>query len=641
MGDDEYRYWWQRSGDDLAKEVEAISKTLEDEQGSRRERYIRNLELFEGYSLGGYGAHAYYQMGGKGLQTDRLGLVRSAVQTGVAEVYGRLKPIPQVQTSGADWPTKRRAKRMAKVFEGVLHQRQGRWLNVWRFMVERAGTECLVQGCAAIKVLADLDEQRIVHELKPVCELYVDPCEGAEPQNLVEVSPIDEAKAISLFASGSDERENEERREAICGAEPWDYRLADRRDTSRQRITRQVAMRTMWRLPISEDEPGKVAVVIGGKLMAEDNWEAPMFPFVFLRWEPHLDGMWGMGIADIGRFLAEEAGELDRRLLARAKIAAGRRVYFTEGSVDPEHLEKNGPEVHVPVQAGAPHPTETLVPPFTPGEFEYRDAKIRDYWDAVGLSQTRATARREPGVDTGVAMRLMNETKDGRQLVQAQRFEHAFVDLAHQYVWRLRELEKAHPGVTVTWPGKRLFAEIRWSEADITKDTFTITAPPASALPRDPWGRQEMVGMLYRERLITPQTYRQLLDWPDLEQEMDVESAEFEYLDALIDRYLDAEEGTWDAGDYEAPEGFLLDKPRALMRFASAYFRARLDKAPEFNLGLLRRYIQELEELIREAVEAQMAMQQQAGPPPGAPGLPGGEAVEEQMAMQQQAGAPG
>jgi hypothetical protein len=128
-----------------------------------------------------------------------------------------------------------------------------------------------------------------------------------------------------------------------------------------------------------------------------------------------------------------------------------------------------------------------------------------------------------------------------------------------------------------------------------------------------------MAGELYASKLIDSQTYKQLLGWPDLEQELESESAEYEYIDQLIDRYLDAEPKKWDAGDYESPEGAIMDKQRAMMRVTSAMFQAKRDKAPAFNIDLLRRYITELGQQISAAATAQQSV---GGPPPGTQAAP-------------------
>lgn len=611
--------WSELKGTDCARAAEDIADSLRRDQAARKSRYLRNLRLFECLEVGTADAAGYYRANLRDSEDDRLGLLRSAIQTCAAEVFAKQKPKPQFQTSGADWRTRRKAKKLDKICEGILHQRQGRWLDMWDLVFD-AGIECLVQGSSAIHVFADLARKKIQHELVPVSELFVDPSEGRDPVNLFRVSPIDQDKAEALWCSEPrDKAGNERRRAAIIRAGELDDAI---RSDATPRATKRIKMVTAWRLPKSKDEPGKVVVVIGGEIMAEDDWTAPVFPFVFLHWEPHRLGFWASGVIDEGARLAEDAGDLDWRLLNRARINGGRRLYVKQDSVvNREALEENEPETVVEYSGDTPPVAETL-PPFTEAEFQYAKQRVQSFWDAIGVSQVSAAARREPGVESAVAMRTLNDTKAGRQLPRGKMYEKVFVDLALQHIYRLRELAAEDPDFAVSWPGKTVLKEVKWKEADPGDDSkFSVTVAPASALPNDPAGRLSMAGELYASQLIDAQTYKQLLGWPDLDQELESESAEFEYIEELIDRYLDADENEWTAGDYESPEGAIMDKQRALIRFSSAMFTAKREKAPEFNVGILRRYIGELNKQISTAATAQQSMQP-AAPPPGTQAAP-------------------
>lgn len=614
--------WHEQEGVERAREVENIADGLWADQALRRTRYLRNVQLFEVIDIPTADAAGYCRaLGGANLAipSDRLGLIRSGVQTAAAEVFAKQKPKPQFQTSGADWRTRRKAKKLDKLCEGILHQRQGKFLDVWDFVFD-AGVELLVQGTAAMHVLASSEAGKIEHELVPIKELYFDPNEGRDPQNLFRVSPIDQDKAIARFASG-DSAEDLAKREAIESAaqfEGWDQTIAS---STQPRAAKRIRMVQAWRLPFGKDKPGAACVIINGQVMAEEEWTAPAFPFVFAHWEPHRLSPWASGLVEEGAELAEKAGDLDERMLNRARVCGGRRIYVHEEAVVNEaSLEENDAEVVIKLAPNAPVPQETLVPPFTDAEMQYVRARVQAYWDAIGVSQISAAARREPGVESAVAMRTLNDTKAGRQLPRAKMYEKIFVDLAQQYIYRLREMAANDSNFAVRWAGKSVLQEIKWSEADPGDDAnFSVTVAPASALPSDPAGRLSMAGELYASKLIDATTYKQLLGWPDLEQELNSESAEYEYIDFLLDKYLDAEKGSWGAGDYESPEGAIVDKPRALMRFTSALFQAKREKAPEFNLKLLRRYIKELGQQISAAQQAQAAA---SAPPPGTQAAP-------------------
>lgn len=598
--------WHKLPDSEMGMQVQRIVDGYKTEQSGRRARHVRNLEIYEGRYMAGYYAHSYIGTSDeeREYQLDRLKLVRSAVASAVASIYAPQKPKPQFQTLGATWATRRKAYRLDRICEGILNQRQGRWINVWSFMID-AGADCALQGIAPIKVIADKVQKRIVHKLVPAPDLFVDPAEGRNPQSLFERSPLDEFTAFNTFTSP-------EAKAAIRGAKAYEW--YGRASQARPRATKVIEIVYGWRLPVSEDEPGKWCAVINGTVVDSGEWTAPAFPFVFLLWEPHRDGFWASGIADEGAQLAEENSELDKRLFYREIVASGKRIYYTKDSVNRDDLALNDATTAIAVEAGAQLPTETLSPPFSPVETDFMHMRISSFWDAIGISQVSAAARREQGVSSGIAMMTLNDTKAGRQLVKGQRYEQAFVDLAHQYVWRLRELAEDEPDFVVRWPGKSLLRTVKWKDADTEDDAFSVNVAPSSALPHDPAGRQEMVQDMYKASLISQETAKMLIGWPDLDSELNVENAESEYIDSLIEKYLDADQETWNAEEYQAPEGFIMNKVGAVRRFASAWFRARIDqqslpkeeqRKAEFNIGLLARYITELDKLM--------------APPPGLP----------------------
>jgi len=601
--------WHKQKPDDMGQTVQRIVDGYKTEQSGRRFRYIRTLERYEGRHMAGYSAHSYVSSGEDDAvyKLDRLRLIRSAVSSAVASVYAPQKPKPQFQTLGATWATRRKAYRLDRICEGIINQRQGRWINVWAFMTD-AGVDSALQGVACVKVEADRKKKRITHKLVPSPDLFCDPAEGRDPQNLFQRAPLDEFTAFKMWPDAA---------AAIRGAK--EYEWYGRTSGTRPRATKVIEIVYAWRLPVSDDEPGKWCAVINGTVVDSGEWTAPAFPFVFLVWEPHRDGFWASGIDDEGAAIAEECSEVDKRLMFREIVASGKRIYYRPGSVTKDDLALNDACVAVPVAEGNEFPEESISIPFSPLELDFKKGKVAEFWDAIGVSQVSAAARREPGVQSGLAIMTLNDTKAGRQLVKSQRYEQAYVDLAHQYVWRLRELAEEDPDFVVTWPGKSMLRQVKWSDADTEDDAFSVAVAPSSALPHDPAGRQEMVQDMYKSSLISQETAKMLIGWPDLDSELNVENSESEYIDSLIEAYLDAERETWTQADYQAPEGFIFNKVGAIRRFASAWFRARIDQRSlppaerlkaEFNIALLSRYIRELD-----------ALMVPPGPPPGA-GMP-------------------
>src|SRR5688572_12083623 len=159
--------WWTESKADMGGAVKALLDGYKREQAGRRTRYIRNLKLYERRDLSGYSAYAYQASADAHFELDRLGLVRSAISSAVANIYAPQKPKPQFQTLGATWATRRKAYKLDRICEGVLNQRQGRWINVWTMIMD-AAVDAPLQGTMCVKVMADRRLKRIVHSILPM-----------------------------------------------------------------------------------------------------------------------------------------------------------------------------------------------------------------------------------------------------------------------------------------------------------------------------------------------------------------------------------------------------------------------------------------------------------------------------------------
>jgi hypothetical protein len=453
----------------------------------------------------------------------------------------------------------------------------------------------------------------------PHVRLFTDPAEGRNPQSLFEVAPISQAGALARWPGAK-------QKQAIEAAKEFDWSgMGAKSSLVSPRADKIIEVVHSWRLPHSPEEPGTWCTSIGGEVMDHGDWDAPAFPFVFLGWEPHRDGFWWSGVADECGQLARVAGDVDERLLRRFKIASRSVTYYKNGSVRKEDLELNDEHVNIPYDDVPPQ--DAQIPPFAAMEVEFARWKVQQTWAASSISESNAAARREPGINSGIGLITLNDTKTGVQLPKAKAYEQAFVDLAHQYVWRLRELEEHNKDMVLKFPGKRLIMQIKWNEADVEDDMFSVTVGEASALPRDPAGRQQIVQEMYNNGLVQPDTARRLMGWPDLESELDTDEAETEYVDMLIEMYLDAnreEEDSkpaWSDFDYEPPTAFIMNKPAALKRFGAAWFKAKVDQYTlprgerakvEFNLTLLARYIKELDALYKNELESQQLIEQQA-----------------------------
>jgi len=608
------RYWQidaEEEPDRRASEIWGVATALQQDQQWRELQNSEFIGAYEGRGLAALNASAYT---GKSERLDlAFNLCRSLVDTVIADTAGKQRPKPQFLTSGADWQTRRRAKRLDQFVLGMMHQPQGRFADAWELMVT-AWRDAAICDIGAVKVLVE-DGQVIAERALP-WELFVDPVEAmkGDPQTLFHITTMDRDAAVRAFCGDDvDEEIRQSRRYAIESAESVSSRGQLGSDT---RAADQIQIVESWHLPVG-DEPGFHDFALSGCLLHSEEWEWDLFPFVIYRWADDVVGWHGQSLVEESLTIQEELNDWAKELQENFHIRNGRRTWYRPGSVAEEHLQSNESETFVPVEEGHDYPHTDPTPPLSDSEFKYGSLLKEWGFQFTGVSQQSATSQKEPGITSGVAIRTMMDMGSKRFSRKLTTFENGFVTLARLFI----RLAATIPGYKVKLPGRSTFQELGVNEVTIDEDKIQIRIRPASALPDEPGGRLQLLTEMFGMGLVSPDGFKRMLDWPDLDREFSRESAEYEWLETLIDRFLDATpEET--ATAYEPPEGFLFGLESAMVQMGAAYFVAKREGAPEVNLELLRHYIEEIEQLMERRAQqaAQLQAVQQGGPPGAGPG---------------------
>lgn len=611
--------WYDSEGDDVGKIVYDLGTQLESDQEWRKNIHERMTRMYKGDDVNRTDVASTYAA-----PDLNYNVSRAASDTVQAEISGRQKPTGKFQTNGADWKTKRKAKKMEKYCNAVKQLPQGRYLNTWE-LFEDCFLDSAIGGMGVAKVFNRNGRINIERHLSH--ELFVDPNESkyGDPQNLFHVYTMEADKAIQAFARDPDLDISDERRDEVEQAIGMTEEAEEVKPGASPRIVKTIKIVEAWRLPVSKDKPGRHVFAIQSTTLHDEEWDRPSFPFVIQRWEAEREGWYAKGLIEQGMSIALEIDANASKLQERFKLCGAKRTYYEINSIAPEHLAANDAEVMIPVKPGAMIPKENPPKPISESEWAWLESQQRVYFELLGVSQMRASAKKDPGITAAVAIRQMNDMQSQRFALKAKGYENAYVSLDHQILWCAREAHDAGDKVIA-----RFNEEIDWGSIDLPEDPFEITIAPTSSLPNDPAGRMQMTQELFSQGIIGPDTYKQLLGWPDLEKEMDMQTSFLNWLDQRIDTMLDAEGEEELAEAYEPPDGMIMDKPRALLHTARAYFEALYDHAPEENLALLRNYIQDLDEQIqaseqaaaKAAADLAMAVQSEAEKVPGGGGAP-------------------
>lgn len=617
--------WYELEGDECAQELVAVARALWTEVGqTRRERWLACWSIYEDRRI------SDEAMTDPRLMGARYNVMGSVIDTAVAEIAARQRPKPTFVTSGADWRTKRKARKLDKFVEAHMHQPQGaRYADLWE-LGEEVFRDAAVTGVGMGKLVIDEIQERVRVERVPAYEILVDPNEAAngDPKTWIHVYEMDARAAEAAFAPSGRSSGDAAIRAKLEASGP--DMLRRKGASVSGRVSRQVTIVEAWHLSSDPDVPGLHVYACAGGLLWSEEWTWRVPPLLPMVWRRDPFGVWGIGLVEMMGAQYERVQELADRLHRRYDLCAQKRTYYVPGMVQESQLEKADGEVLIPVTDMSQVPREVQTPPVTSAETMSVEDEIRRFYDISGVSQMSAQARKEPGVTSGIAIQTLGDQKAVRFLPKSRAHELWFVSFGVLSVLGVRELAKAKPRLIARWPGKHFVEEIRWSEVDLDEDMYEVRVAPTSALARDPAQRLEVIQQLIGMGMLPPEKFTELIGLPDLESALTMANAESQYIERLIDRYLDAEddEELEELGGYVPADPHLRNPTAALVAVADSYFAAQCDAAPAYPLATLRRYMRDIQRLIigRTApapgatgpVPAPGAGGGMATPPPGA-----------------------
>lgn len=598
-------------GDPAATAVVAICKGLQTDTGSaNRARWFTGRSKYEGRPVTDTGADSVVWT------DDMYNVSRSAADTAQAEIASRQRPAPMFLTSGGDWKTQRKAKKLGRVVEGQMHQRQGaRYSDCWE-VGEDVFLDAEIAVGGVLKVSIDKGRGKVNYERVPAYEILIDINEAraGSPRNYFHVYPMDLDVAESTFADSledvtdnegneraatdDDKQKLRDRLRASAGFDKFSHSLPG---GSAWRTTQSLHIYEAWWISPDSKKPGRHVFACNDGILFEEEWTWPRPPLAIIVWSKEPFGVWGTGFVESSMQQHDHVNHLQRKAAERMNLLASRRTYYEEGTVDLNAMMSNEAEVMVPTKDLSKIPHSSDIPPIQPAETQMVQTEIGRYFEMNGISQASAEQRKEAGVVSAVAVQAVDDIKGVRFMPKARAYELLYVEVGEMTVHAMRDLAASTGGkLSTKWAGKKFLSTIDWDEADIDSDLYQVRVTPVSSMSRDPAQRLQIVEQLTNMGFLTRDKYLQLLQMPDLDATLELEGAEGQWIDKLVDRYLDAEDDDdlEKRGGFVEPDGYLLNPMAALVATAQHYFDALVNDAPEFNAELMRSFMKSLKNMI-------------------------------------------
>ena len=647
MAASDARLWHNLRGAECASAVKGICDDWERDQGQRRIRMRRNIELFEGMRLAGLSPSSWFsniELSSDDWDVLRVNIARGLVHTAVAKIAGKQKPKTQFVVNDGDWAVKRRAKKMERFCEANMLARQGYAADAYELGLE-AERDCCVADLGVLKYEPNLERKCVDISRRLPWAIMVDPldAQNGQPQSLVEVYPYDRFKLAAKFPKFEKEILAAPDITAETGAQDF-YGSAVVDNHS------HVLVREAYRLPFSKAKPGRRALIVGSVDLADEDWELDFFPYEFFVWEKRFTGLYGASIVDNVYHLVGELNGAIQRMSDAERHGSHQVVVAEEGSLtDRADVEGNLPRTLIIHKKGSPQPTVTTPNAISSSTVQWWNLLKGQCFEIPGISQMGATGQKDPGVDAAIAMRTIENIATERFAPQWQAYERRMsVGSARQILACGRIIadtsKTKEEAYVVKWNGNGFLQDLELKDFDLEEDQYQIQPYAVSGLTNTPADRLSLATELLDRQIISQDGYLRVIQAKDIDAELARTNTWSQLIEKYIESWLDATKEDEASGKfmYRPPVKFM---PLAdiIVQVGRAYAFAELDGAPDYNLGFFIRFMGDCDREIQKmkAQEAALAAQAKGAAPAPMPPMDPNALPPPNMALPPEALPPG
>ena len=562
-----YNRWWTMDDKTLPFAVMSQVATIIKADRGRIEGYNTYAKLYGTFTPTFWNGYALANSGRPTApMRDRLtyNLVQSCIDTLTARMVQN-KPKPMFLTTAGNSKIQRKAKKLDAFCYGLFYENG----------VYKQAPKIFRDGCVFGEGIYHpyADHGRIKFERVMPYEILVDYLEshyGPEcTKSLHRIKNIDRTELAEQFP---------EHRDAIAQMSSTAHFIS----SSHRSVADTVTVVESWRLPVG-DLPGLHTITTENSILEKEDYLDDFFPFAIFRYNPRLYGFYAQSMAE--QLLPIQV-EVNRTLISiqRSLYMGGtHKIFVKNGSkVIKSHFDNL---IGTILEYAGDTPPQYVVPQLVQPEiYSHLQTMIGMGYQQPGVSQLAAASQKPLGLDSGKAIRSFDDLEVQRFQTVGQAYEQFFVDLSRIAVSVARkEYASGTKGLSVKVPGSRFIEKIDWKDVDMDDDDYVLQIYPVSKLPQDPEGRLATIQELAQAGFISQSVAKRLLDYPDLDAEMNLENANLDYLHQLLDDIVDS-------GKFKQPEpddDLVLAKQLVLEYIAQGKLNrisaARLEDLRNFN----------------------------------------------------------
>jgi hypothetical protein len=594
--------WWREDDENLHLSVISTLKNISDstEEKARQFQYQKSSRLYGNRTMLGLTGLSMDKLTDSTTSRQALRLTFNVIQSAIDTLQSKIiknRPKPMYLTNGGDYIKQKEAKKKEKFMDGIFYENK-----IYQEIGKKCFTDSAIFGDGVAKVVSS-DGKVKIERVSPN-RLYTDPLESINrtPRQLFQVDLIDRNILAEMFPEKASE---------IYSANgiPFDSITSVAPDND------LIMVVEAWHLPSSaKATDGKHAIVISNTTLLGEEYTRQFFPFAKLAFIDRPYGFWAQGAAEIMQGTQLEINKTLWVISQSLDLGSSFKVFLPSGSkIVQEHINN----MLGTIIKGDQPPHYILPPIVQPEVYNRLETLKQEAYQLIGVSMLSASSMKPAGLDSGRALRTMNNIESERFLAIGKNYEQFFLDIAYLVDDCASNMEDE---VTSTYVNKFGLEKISSKEIDLTIDECVIQVFPVSQLPNDPEGRLQTIQEYIQAGMISPRSGKRLLDFPDIEAQEELANAQEDYLHMILEKMIHE-------GEFIAPEP-QDDLQLALELFKQYYAYAKCHNVEEEKLELLRQFSEQVLDLIQKATEpTPEEMQAQAMPPANPMAAPVSELV--------------
>lgn len=558
---------------------------------------------------------------------------RSAADTLTAKI-AKHRPLPQVLTQRGSWKNQKRARKQTQFLEGEFYRQR-----VYERHAPRIVRDACIFGRGALKIYTQGKD--IKTERAHVWELYADEYDGRygldELRNLYHCRSVDKGVLLERFGRTEAGGMRASVRDALDSAGRFAFISDDFDDRGGATVDR-VDIIEAWHRPSATDAgDGRHVIICEGATLLDEEWIYDYFPFAILGYSEPVVGCWPHGLVEQGEGYQYEINLASAKSSEQHHMSGVGILVPDNAKIHDQQIRNGITQIHHKA-GGTPSVFQMdLVNEHT----RQRPRELtQDALNDMGLSQMSVQSQKAPGVTAAIAIQALDDIETERFMIFGRAYEAWNLEIARRFIDCIKAIAAEYGDHEVSTPMRGGLVPLNWN--DVVIDGAELKIQPTSMLPQQLGARLEKLKDLWNTGLIERSSFLRHLDAPDLQAELDLETADQIVVDGMLETMSDAEEDAGEAA-YRPPSMYQqLENPErpgepgwALKRCQQRLNKGIDEGMPEFNQEMLRRFLKDGDDLLvklmkgrqeRAAMMAPPSPPTPQGAPPGAvappPALP-------------------